>query len=161
MAEPAGVVADARKSRETIAPRQCWVEGCTLPPVEVGPPTEIPMCWAHYDANRVADPTPWGVGAPSGDEPEEEPLKLPPLAEPFAAGTPLAPVLPEYGKPEPRKYPYPVIGNVPMEADFPRAELLWLVKRLERSEYERGQLKATNRRLLRRLRKLRHKRGRK
>jgi hypothetical protein len=62
-------------------------------------------------------------------------------------------------KPEPRKYPYPVIGNVPMDADFPRAEVLWLVKRLERSEYERGQLKATNRRLLRRLRKLRHKRG--
>ena len=43
--------------------------------------------------------------------------------------------------------------------DFPRAEVLWLVKRLERSEYERGQMKAENRRLLRRLRKLRHKRG--
>jgi len=45
-----------------------------------------------------------------------------------------------------------------IEADFPRAEVLWLVKRLERSEYERGQMKAENRRLLRRLRKLRHKR---
>ena len=44
------------------------------------------------------------------------------------------------------------------DLDFPRAEVLWLVKRLERSEYERGQLKAANRRLLRRLRKLRHKR---
>ena len=121
MAEPAGVVADARKSRETIAPRQCWVEGCVLPPVEVGPPTEIPMCWVHYDSSRAVDEA----------------------------------------KPAPRKYPYPVIGNVPMDAGFPRAEVLWLVKRLERSEYERGQLKATNRRLLRRLRKLRHKRGRK
>jgi hypothetical protein len=47
------------------------------------------------------------------------------------------------------------------DADFPRAEVLWLVKRLERSEYERVQLKATNRRLLRRLRNLRHKRGHK
>ena len=46
----------------------------------------------------------------------------------------------------------------PSEAeDFPRAELLWLAEKLKRSEYERGQLKAENRRLLRRLRKLRHK----
>ena len=43
--------------------------------------------------------------------------------------------------------------------DFPRAELLWLAEKLKRSEYERGQLKAENRRLLRRLRKLRHRRG--
>lgn len=43
------------------------------------------------------------------------------------------------------------------EEDFPRAEVLWLAERLQRSEYERGQLKAENRRLLRRLRKLRHK----
>jgi len=44
--------------------------------------------------------------------------------------------------------------------DFPRAEVIWLADRLRRSEYERGQMKAENRRLLRRLRKLRHKRHR-
>jgi hypothetical protein len=88
-------------------------------------------------------------------EPEAAPYRAEELTSHELQGT-----YPE-AKPEPRKYPYPVIGNVPMDAGFPRAEVLWLVKRLERSEYERGQLKATNRRLLRRLRKLRHKRGRK
>ncbi len=125
MAEAAGTVADARKSRE---------EGD------------------------------WGMGTPSGPEPEDEPLELPPLAEPFAAGTPLAPVRPKYATPERGKRTYgpwlPMPGSdASLDTDWPRAEVLWLVKRLERSEYERGQLKAENRRLLRRLRKLRHKRG--
>ena len=147
MAEPAGVVADACKSRETIAPRQCWVEGCVLPPVEIGPPTEIPMCWVHYDSSRIAD------------EAKLEPLPAIPYGEDAIWGPGPPPLSNKVPRATPRKYPYPVIGNVPMDADFPRAEVLWLVKRLERSEYERGQLKATNRRLLRRLRKLRHKRG--
>jgi hypothetical protein len=41
---------------------------------------------------------------------------------------------------------------------FPRSDVMWLVSRLQRAEFERGHLKAENRRLLRRLRKLRHKR---
>jgi hypothetical protein len=41
---------------------------------------------------------------------------------------------------------------------FSRSDVMWLASRLQRSEFERGQLKAENRRLLRRLRKLRHKR---
>ncbi len=108
---PAGMLADARKSRETTA----------LEPLPAIPYREEDI---------------WGPGPP-----------------PLANKVPRSSI----GR---RTYgTFLPMPNANLDAEWPRAEVLWLVKRLERSEYERGQLKAANRRLLRRLRKLRHKRG--
>ena len=93
--------------------------------------------WITEGPEKIAPIVVWGMGT----EPEPD--------EPHGGVKPPGP--------EPRRYPYPVIGNGLPDAEFPRAEVLWLAERLQRSEYERGQLKAENRRLLRRLRKLRHK----